>query len=169
MLFGLLLAVVTIAVGAPSSTAQNAVGAQRTKLILAAGAWATAAQTHIGVGRVRQLGQASATGVAAETGGDWLGTARSKVPSDWGEGGPIRSGEGTKWQDPNYQGNSIRIDRGNPNNSQISQQGDHVVINSGGRIIGRDGKPLPGPLSKNWEMGHIPLQEWENWSSWNTP
>ncbi|MFF2809615.1 pre-toxin TG domain-containing protein [Streptomyces sp. NPDC058000] len=49
-------------------------------------------------------------------------------------------GVGYRWNDA--KGNGIRIDKGNLNNSQPYQQVDHVVINSGGKVLGRDGKPL---------------------------
>jgi hypothetical protein len=108
--------------------------------------------------------------VAAET-GDAFGAGVSRVPSGWGAGRATRSEGGLRWTDPENQGNGIRIDRGNPSNSQVSQQVDHVVVNYGGRLIGRDGKPLPcsGSLKDNWDMGHIPLDEWLTWTNWFGP
>lgn len=46
---------------------------------------------------------------------------------------------------------------------------DHVVVNSGGRIIGRDGNPLPPGtrIQDVPDQAHIPLDEWQSWGSWN--
>ena len=49
------------------------------------------------------------------------------------------------------------------------QQVDHVVVRSGGKIIGRDGLPIAGRISDNYEAAHIPLSEYENWPTWNSP
>lgn len=43
---------------------------------------------------------------------------RSRVPPGWGDGAPTKKGEGWRWTDPEDQDNSVRIDRGDPNNSQ---------------------------------------------------
>lgn len=66
-------------------------------------------------------------------------------------------------------GNGIRIDQGNLNNSQEYQQVDHVVINSGGRIIGRDGNPISGDIKSNAYDAHMPLSDWLKWKNWNSP
>ena len=95
--------------------------------------------------------------------------AGEKIPGKWGPGRSNNKGEGSRWQDPQNPGNGVRIDRGNPNNSQPSQQVDHVVVRSDGRIIGRDGKPIKGPLKDNYETGHIPLDEWLTWTTWYKP
>jgi hypothetical protein len=34
-----------------------------------------------------------------------------------------------------------------------SQQYDHVVINKGGKVIGRDGMPLKAPIDKDRNRG----------------
>lgn len=96
--------------------------------------------------------------------------ATSKVPSGWGAGRPNNKGVGTRWADPaNPQANGIRIDQGNPASSLTTQQVDHVVVRSGGRVIGRDGNPISGSIRDNYEMAHIPLDEWLTWSTWNAP
>lgn len=95
--------------------------------------------------------------------------ATSKIPSEWGDGVPNKKGEGQRWEDPENQGNGVRIDKGNPNNSQPSQQVDHVVVRDNGRVIGRDGRPIEGSIRDNASQAHIPLSEWLNWSSWNSP
>ena len=46
---------------------------------------------------------------------------------------------------------------------------DHGVVRSGGRVIGRDGNPISGLIRENYEMAHIPLDEWFTWSTWNAP
>lgn len=68
LLVGLLLAVVTIVVGAPAATAQNGVGPQPTNSILGVGPQATAAPNHAGLNGLPLRQTASATGVAANTG-----------------------------------------------------------------------------------------------------
>ncbi|MFI0262549.1 pre-toxin TG domain-containing protein [Streptomyces sp. NPDC017056] len=76
-------------------------------------------------------------------------------------------GVGYRWN--NGKGDGVRIDKGNPNNSQVIQQVDHVVINSGGKVIGRDGKPISGSIKDNPDDAHIPLSEWVKWREWNKP
>jgi uncharacterized protein RhaS with RHS repeats len=95
--------------------------------------------------------------------------ARDKIPSEWGEGEPNRKGEGTRWQDPEDKGSGVRIDKGDPENSQPSQQVDHVVVRDKGRVIGRDGKPIDGSIKQNPSQSHIPMSEWSSWSKWNKP
>jgi hypothetical protein len=95
--------------------------------------------------------------------------AKDKIPAEWGEGEPNRKGEGQRWEDPNNKGNGVRIDKGNPDNSQPSQQVDHVVVRDNGRVIGRDGQPIKGAIKDNGSEAHVPLSEWANWSSWNKP
>ncbi|WP_438297175.1 hypothetical protein [Streptomyces sp. HUAS TT7] len=63
---------------------------------------------------------------------------------------------------------AIWIDEGNLNNSQEYQQVNHVVINSGGRAIGRDGKPIEGSIKEN-PASHIPLTDWLKWKECNKP
>jgi len=94
---------------------------------------------------------------------------QGKVPGQWGPGSPINKGVGTRWRDPRNPGNGVRIDRGNPKNSQVTQQVDHVVVSVNGKIIGRDGKPIPGSIKQNPELAHIPLTEWRNWKTWDKP
>lgn len=103
-------------------------------------------------------------------GASWLDdAATSRVPSGWGPGSPNRSGVGTRWTDPANPGNGIRIDQGNPLNSQVTQQVDHVVVRHNGVVVGRDGSPLPGAIREYPELAHIPLDEWLTWSEWFKP
>lgn len=95
--------------------------------------------------------------------------ALDKIPKNWGDGVPNRKPGGFRWQDPNDQGNGVRIDRGNPNNSQTVQQVDHVVVRVRGNVIGRDGQPIVGSIKANYEQSHIPVSEYVNWKSWNSP
>ncbi|MEU5537797.1 hypothetical protein [Streptomyces sp. NPDC020362] len=39
---------------------------------------------------------------------------------------------------------------------KVYQQGDHVAINSRGKIIGRDGKPTSGSIKQNARAAHFP-------------
>ncbi|WP_432028187.1 hypothetical protein [Streptomyces sp. 1222.5] len=97
-------------------------------------------------------------------------TVLDKIPDGFGPMKPTKKGVGYRFPGPKQDG--IRIDKGNLNNSQEFQQVDHVVINSGGRIIGRDGKPVKGAIDlheHNSYMAHIPLEDWLKWEKWNTP
>ncbi|WP_129297753.1 pre-toxin TG domain-containing protein [Streptomyces lydicus] len=76
-------------------------------------------------------------------------------------------GVGYRWNDG--KGNGVRIDKGETSNSQVYQQVDHVVINSGGKIIGRSGKPIAGSIKENAREAHIPVTEWIKWKEWNKP
>ncbi|UNO42984.1 pre-toxin TG domain-containing protein [Streptomyces sp. MST-110588] len=78
-----------------------------------------------------------------------------------------RKGVGYRWNDG--KGNGIRIDKGNPNNPQKYQQVDHVVINSGGKVVGRNGKQISGSIENDPREAHIPLDEWVKWKEWNKP
>lgn len=91
-----------------------------------------------------------------------------KIPDGW-DRSETRKGVGTKWQDPNDNGNGVRIDKGNPNNSQTTQQTDHVIVRSEGKVIGRDGKPINGSIKDNYDKAHIPLSEYKDWIQWNSP
>ena len=128
---------------------------------------------HIAAGQRRsrapsQLRLLSGHCVAAE-GGSALEQGAAKVPSAWGDGAANTKGVGTKWSDPSEpQANRIRIDDGVPGSAWPRQQVDHVVVHSGGRILGPDGEPIVGSLRDN-PQAHIPLSDWLNWSSWNAP
>lgn len=76
-------------------------------------------------------------------------------------------GVGYRWNDG--KGNGVRIDKGETSNSQVYQQVDHVVINSGGKVIGRSGKPITGSIKENAREAHIPVTEWVKWKEWNKP
>ncbi|MFD5696466.1 pre-toxin TG domain-containing protein [Streptomyces lasiicapitis] len=99
----------------------------------------------------------------------WLSRkAYDKVPSSLKEYELInRKGAGYRWNDG--KGNGVRIDKGEPSNPQKYQQVDHVVINSGGKIIGRDGKVIGGSIKDNPRAAHIPVDEWVKWKAWNKP
>jgi len=94
--------------------------------------------------------------------------ARDKIPPNWVETAN-KKGIGSRFGDPNDKGNGIRIDQGNVNSPQPSQQVDHVVIRSNGRVIGRNGKPINGSIKDDPNNAHIPLTEWMEWRTWNTP
>jgi hypothetical protein len=100
--------------------------------------------------------------------------AQEKVPKEWGQGKPTRkaakdpSKPGWRWNDPKNPNTSIRIDKGDPNSPNPSQRVDHVVINNNGKVIGRDGQPVP-KIKDEPGRAHIPLDDWLKWRSWNHP
>ncbi|MBU2714242.1 hypothetical protein, partial [Zooshikella harenae] len=91
-----------------------------------------------------------------------------KIPAGWGNKAN-KKGVGTRWQDPDNPGNGVRIDQGNPHHSLSSQQVDHVIVRRNGQVIGRDGKQIQGSIKDNAEQAHIPLNEYQNWKSWDSP
>jgi hypothetical protein len=125
------------------------------------------------VARGASTGLRAADEVAAVKGAvrPWAPSAQAtaKVPSEWGAGTVTKKGEGVRWTDPQNEGNGIRIDAGNPANSQTSQQVDHVLVRRNGQVIGRDGNPISGSIKDNFDQAHIPLSEWQKWSSWDHP
>lgn len=79
-----------------------------------------------------------------------------------------------RWKDPaNPLGNSKRIDRVDSNSPWDSQKVDHVVIISNGVFLDRNGRVVEStpefPLPSKSPDIHIPLEEWETWSHWNSP
>lgn len=95
--------------------------------------------------------------------------ARGKLPSSWGPGIPNSKKVGTKWFDPAApKTNGVRIDQGAPGSSFPSQQVDHVIVRSGGNVLGPDGLPITGSIKQN-PQAHIPLDDWLTWTSWNAP
>jgi len=93
----------------------------------------------------------------------------SKIPQNWGPGRPTRTEGGWRWGDPRNPNNSVRMDPGRPDSGWPTQRQDHVVVNSNGRVIGRDGNPIQGTIAQNYDQAHIPLSEWRGWTSWNRP
>ena len=118
---------------------------------------------------------AAVLGVAVGSGGgrgtiwDPGGAATGKVPSSWGSGAATKKGVGIRWTDPKNEGNGIRIDAGNPANTQVTQKVDHVIVRHNGQVIGRNGAPINGDIKTNAIDAHIPLSEWLTWSNWFSP
>jgi RHS repeat-associated protein len=102
---------------------------------------------------------------------DRVKDAASKIPATWGKPIPNRNGVGLRWTDPAKKGtaNGVRIDMANANSPYPSQRVDHVVVRSNGKVIGRDGQPINGSIKEDATNAHIPLSEWSNWRSWNSP
>ncbi|MFJ3882923.1 hypothetical protein ACIPW5_36405 [Streptomyces sp. NPDC090077] len=109
-----------------------------------------------GLGTALREAESTPTGKADE----WLSQAsRDKVPDSLKQyEARNRKGVGVRWND--RKGNGVRIDKVEASNSQEYQQVDHVVINSGGKVIGRDGKPITGSIREDAKNAHIPLEEW---------
>jgi filamentous hemagglutinin len=51
-----------------------------------------------------------------------------KIPPEWGRGRPNNKGVGLRWEDPKNSGNGVRIDKGDPKATFVSQRTDHVVV-----------------------------------------
>jgi len=102
--------------------------------------------------------------------GTWPGDPErpSQIPSKWGDGFPTKKGVGVRYVDPKNPGNRVRIDKGRPESEFPTQQVDHVVVVRGGKVIGRDGKPIQTSIREDYERSHIPLKEWLNWTTWDT-
>ncbi|PHM51185.1 DUF6862 domain-containing protein [Xenorhabdus sp. KK7.4] len=123
-----------------------------------------------GVG-LNQLVKNTSISPSANVNSHWIvpNTVSNKFPSGWGKATANKKGVGFRWQDPNNKGNGVRIDQGNPNVSQPTQQVDHVIIRHNGQVIGKDGKPIKGSIADNAEKAHIPLSEYKKWKNWNSP
>ncbi|MFI8201300.1 hypothetical protein [Streptomyces sp. NPDC085937] len=111
-----------------------------------------------------------------DVGPGWFPYGSGKIPGGWS--GPDMTRKyrkdankpGFVWRAPKGQ-DSVRIDKGDPNSAHATQQVDHVVINSGGRTVGRNGVLLP-PNARIQDYpveAHVPLSEWQTWRSWNAP
>lgn len=105
---------------------------------------------------------------SAMTWSDKVAAAQDKVPDGWAPGRPNSSATGTRWFGPNPDTEGVRVDLGNPQHSWASQQVDHVIVRSDGKVLGPDGQPIVGSIKQN-PQAHIPLEDWLKWKSWNTP
>ncbi len=100
---------------------------------------------------------------------EWLARAAQRVPEEWGVAAPNKKGTGFRWfgEDPDNDG--VRVDQGNLDHRYETQRVHHVVVRRDGRVLGRDGLPLPGgAISSSAEESHIPLTEWMSWVDWGT-
>ena len=95
---------------------------------------------------------------AANSGLTSLEQGATKVPQEWGPGNATSKGTGLRWEDPGNPGNGVRIDEGVPNSPWPSQQVDHVVVRTGGQVLGPDGQPIVGSIASN-PQAHIPLTD----------
>jgi hypothetical protein len=116
---------------------------------------------------------AAASGIVSRLSGSVadsdLAPAAAKVPDSRVDSLPNSKGVGTKWEDPGNRGNRIRVDAAVPDSPYPSQQANHVVIHSGGRILGPDGEPVIAPRPSKTEDADIPVSDWLNWQEWNQP
>ncbi|MGA5565680.1 RHS repeat domain-containing protein [Streptomyces platensis] len=111
-----------------------------------------------------------------EIGPSWFPRGSGKIPSGWSSPEMTRkfrknpAKEGFVWRAPKGR-DSVRIDKGDPNSKWATQQVDHVVINSNGRIVGRGGELLPqnSKVQDYPVEAHIPLSEWQKWRTWDAP
>lgn len=146
------------------------------KAVEEAGVRESKALTADATGAVLRDAEETAARDAARPAGGWFPESTEKIPEDWS--GPNRSKKfrrdeskpGYVWRAPEGQ-DGVRIDMGNPASPYPSQQVDHVVVNSRGRIVGRDGELLPPGtrVQARPDEAHIPLSEWKDWGSWNAP
>ena len=96
--------------------------------------------------------------------------ALAKIPSNWGAPILNQDGLGYRWFDPTGpKAGGVRLDRGDPNSPFPSQQVDHVIVRSGGNVLGRDGAPISGSIASDPINAHIPLADWLKWGHWNKP
>ncbi|WP_373700934.1 RHS repeat domain-containing protein, partial [Neisseria dentiae] len=135
--------------------------------------YAVAGLAAVGRAAVSLLSKAAKTGSKAVNkclGKCWEPSkeAVKKIPKEWTKS-PNKKGEGFRWQDPNNKGNGVRIDKGNPNHTHPTQQVDHVIVRSNGKVIGRDGNPISGSIKDDPQNAHIPLREYKKWKQWNSP
>ena len=60
---------------------------------------------------------------------------------------------GIRWFDPAApNANGVRIDQGSSGAAYPSQQVDHVIVRSGGKVLGPDGVPITGPSGRTFDI-----------------
>jgi hypothetical protein len=74
---------------------------------------------------------------------------------------------GVRWMIPpaHKSPGGVRIDPAR-STGYPSQRVPHVVVRSNGKVIGRNGEPLPNARSAD---AHIPLEEYKTWRTWDHP
>ena len=92
-----------------------------------------------------------------------------QIPLEWGCGQPNKKKPGRRWEEPNNEGNGVRVDKGDPKSKWPSQREPHVVVRKTGRILGSDGQPIGLPKPSKTPEAHIPLQDWLKWKTWHSP
>lgn len=76
------------------------------------------------------------------------------IPRDWVKS-PSKNSKGVKYTDPRNAGNEVRVQRGNPNNSQPGQQRDYVTWRRNGQYLDKNGNRVPRQSLES----HIPIDE----------
>jgi hypothetical protein len=95
---------------------------------------------------------------------------KGKIPPEWGNGKPTKSGGGWKWFDPGkYKGDGVRIDPGDPNAQYPWQQVDHVSVTYEGKKLDMYGNPIYASTPSATQDAHIPLSVWRTWRFWYKP
>ncbi|MDI6836301.1 MAG: hypothetical protein QMD99_11390 [Rhizobiaceae bacterium] len=124
-------------------------------------------------GKKERQKQAAATSQEVPATQSWSDRVKTdtwgKIPDEWGAPNSTKKGSGLRWSDPANKGNGVRIDEGLQTASNPTQQVDHVIVNSGGKVIGRDGLPIRGSIQDDPVNAHIPYRDWLRWSEWNRP
>lgn len=78
------------------------------------------------------------------------------IPKHW-ESSPSNRGEGVRYRDPNNKHNEVRVQRGNPKNSNQAQRNDYVKWKKDGQWLDKYGKPVAGDSLE----AHIPINEFK--------
>ena len=89
--------------------------------------------------------------------GDAGANVTKQVPKNW-EIKTSKNDGGTKFIDPqNSKGNSVRVQRGNPNSPNPAQQKDYVKETRNGKVVDKNGNEVSGKSAES----HIPREEFK--------
>jgi hypothetical protein len=75
----------------------------------------------------------------------WLSGERPpNIPEHW-VGSPTRTSEGYRWDDPADAGNSMRMFRGDPGDSDPAHREPFVIMVRGGQVLDVNAEPINDP------------------------